>query len=280
VFHLGNLYEKKRSVKISGCHPKRKKDDCIVIKKKIVTGKIQVNAPTGRRGPRGFTGPVGPAGSGAPGPQGPAGPVGPVGPAGAQGIQGIQGLVGPAGATGATGLPGTTGSIIPYASGIPVILVSALGLVSTVSLVGFGIALPGVSLISGTIDLTSLANIALLGPNMAFSVPRDGTITSISATFSNTVSITLTGAATVTAQLYSNTDLTNNVFSPVPGALVNMTLPAGLLNIGDTFSGITSPIAVPVTATTRLLMVYSVTGDALIELFTATGFGSAGITIN
>ncbi|MDQ0062416.1 exosporium glycoprotein BclB-related protein [Paenibacillus harenae] len=190
------------------------------------------------------------------------------------------GPIGPTGATGATGAPGTTGSIIPFASGIPVVLTSVLGLVSTVSLVAFGTALPGVSLIGGTIDLTSLANIALLGPNMAFSVPRDGTITSISATFSNTATLTLTGPATVTAQLYSNTDLTNNVFTPVATALVNMTLPAGLIAIGDTFGGITSPIAVPVTATTRLLMVYSVAGDALIELITATGFASAGITIN
>lgn len=52
----------------------------------------------------------------------------------------------------------------------------------------------------------------------------------------------------------------------------------GVINIGDTRSG-TESVSFPVTAGTRLLMVYSITATG--SLVTAvTGFASAGVMIN
>ncbi|MFJ5713991.1 exosporium glycoprotein BclB-related protein [Neobacillus sp. NPDC093127] len=153
------------------------------------------------------------------------------------------------------------------------------GLVGTGGLLGFGNSASGISLSGGTIDLTGTA----LGPiiDFAFSVPRDGTITSISAFFSNTTALTLVGSTiTVTAQLYS-APATSNTFSPIPGASVTLTPSlTGVVSLGTISSGITSPVSIPVAATDRLLMVYSATATGLSLVNTVTGYASAGFTIN
>lgn len=152
------------------------------------------------------------------------------------------------------------------------------GLVGTTSLLGFGSSATGVSLVGGAIDLTGTA----LGPliNFAFSVPRDGTITSISAYFSNTVALALVGTTiTITAQLFSSTT-PDNTFTPVPGALVTLA-PAltGIVSLGDTSNGITTGLAIPVTAETRLLLVFSATADGVTLINAVTGYASGGLTI-
>ena len=218
----------------------------------------------GPQGPQGAQGPAGSSGSsGAAGPAGPQGIQGPIGP------QGIQGPIGPSG----------NGAIIPFASGQPVSMTTiALGLAGIPALVGFGSSGVTLTALGGSIDITG-------GPaellNFAFSVPRDGTITSIAAYFSTVAALSLIGSTiTITAQLYSST-VPDNVFTPIPGAIVTLSPPlTGIVSIGDTSSGITSNLAIPVTAETRLLLVFSTTATGVSLINTVLGYASAGITID
>ena len=72
-----------------------------------------------------------------------------------------------------------TGSIVPFSSGtIPAVLVTtALGLIATASAIGFGTSVPDI--IIGPLDTIDLGIL----PSEAFSVPRAGNITAISASF-------------------------------------------------------------------------------------------------
>ncbi|RCR69746.1 exosporium glycoprotein BclB-related protein [Larkinella punicea] len=180
--------------------------------------------------------------------------------------------------TGATGAPGP-GAIIPYASGLPIDMTTiAGGLVGTSSLIGFGSSVSGISTTGGTIDLTGAAGTL---NNFAFSIPRDGTITSISAYFSNTLALALVGSTlTITAQLYSSTT-PDNTFTPIPGAVVTLA-PAltGIVALGTTSNGITTGLSIPVTAKTRLLMVYSATATGITLVNMVSGYASGGVTIN
>ncbi len=147
-------------------------------------------------------------------------------------------------------------------------------LIGTTTLLGFGSSVTGVSLIGGTINTTTIAN-------MAFSMPRDGTLTSLAAYFSTTVALSLVGTTvTLTAQLYASTT-PNNVFFPIPGAVVVLspTL-TGNIGIGAISSGITSGLNIPIAAGTRLLMVFAADVTAGIDIATTvTGFASAGASI-
>lgn len=178
----------------------------------------------------------------------------PTGATGVTGVAGDPGVTGTTGVTGATGVNGV-GAIIPFASGNPIVMTTILGgLVGTGGVVGFGSSALGVSLSGGTIDLTGGAGILL---NLAFSAPRDGTITSIAGYFSNVLGLALVGSTvTITAQLYSSTT-PNNLFTPIPGAVATLA-PAltGIVALGGTSNGITTGLSIPVTAQTRLLMVF------------------------
>ena len=226
-------------------------------------------------GPQGPTGPQGC--HGCPGPTGPVGPTGRTGPTGATGATGPTGPTGPEGEEGLIGPTGPTGAgaIIPFASGeVPLALTTiAGGLVGLPGIIGFGSSATLPTVLGSTINLLGLSNIA-------FSVPRDATITSIAAYASVAVALTLIGSTvTITAQLYSSTT-PNNVFSPIPGAIVTLA-PAltGTVTIGTVTSGITSGLSIPVTAETRLLMVFSATATGVTLLNTAVVDTSAGITL-
>ena len=201
------------------------------------------------------------------------GPAGPPGPPGPPGLRGEQGLRGPRGLTGTPG----NGAIIPYASGGPAILVTtAAGLVDTGSLIGFGSSATGITLLGGTIDLTG----TIAGPliNFAFSVPRDGIITSIAAYFSNVIALTLSGTVTITAELYISTTPDNDFTAT--GALVNLspTL-SGAISLGTISSGINPDLNLAVSAGNRLLMVFYATASGATVIDTITGYASAGVVI-
>lgn len=219
--------------------------------------------PPGIPGTPGTPGPIGP-----PGAPGTPGPMGPPGPAGA---------AGPAGPTGATG-PAGPSTIIPFASGNPFTVSTFLaGQPGTGALIGFGSGIDNVNLSSGTIDLTGAAGTTL---NFAFGMPRDGTITSISVYFSSTVAQSLVGTTvTLTGQLYEST-APNNTFTPIPGTLVTLA-PAmtGVLATGTVSNGITTGLAIPVTAQTRLLFVGSATATGISLLNSVNGYWSAGVAI-
>ena len=236
-------------------------------------------------GPTGMPGPTGPTGATGPqGPQGPQGIQGPTGATGPQGPQGIQGATGVTGLQGPQGLQGVAESsaIIPYASGLPVTLTTiAGGLVGTTALVGFGNSANGVSILGGTIDLSGASIVAGTPINMAFSAPRDGTITAISAYFSVTTALSITGTTvTITAQLYRSTT-PNNTFTAVPGAVVTLA-PAltGLLAIGASSNGLITGLNIPVTSQTRLLLVFSATATGLSLAQTIIGYASGGVAIS
>lgn len=237
----------------------------------------------------GITGTTGPTGAtGSTGITGTPGATGPIGATGSTGVTGTPGTTGPAGSTGATGAAGVTGATgagayIPFASGIPIILTTDLsGATDTVSLIGFGNSVSEVSLIGGTIDIAGTNIGELL--NFAFSVSRDGTITSIAAYFSTAADLSLIGSTvTITAQLYRSAPPPNNIFTPIPGA--NITLTPSLNDtalIGTISDGaVTLLVPVPVTTRTRLLMVFSAEvtlGTAIAT--TVIGYASAGVTIS
>jgi len=168
--------------------------------------------------------------------------------------------------------PPATGSIIPFASGIvPVVLTAVLGgAIGTVSMVGFGTSIPGVTLTGTNIDLTAATG------TEAFSVPRAGTITSISASLSATVAATLVGGtATVRAQIY-RAPAGSNIFSPTD-AFVDLAPALSTIAIGTITFGTRNVTPVPVVAGDRLLMIFSLTSTGIVAA--VTGNASAGINI-
>ncbi|MEK3824699.1 MULTISPECIES: exosporium glycoprotein BclB-related protein [Paenibacillus] len=256
-----------------------------------LTGVTGATGATGLAGVTGATGATGLAGvtgaTGATGLAGVTGATGATGLAGVTGATGATGLAGVTGATGATGLVGVTGvtgatgsgAIIPYASGLPASLTTVLGgLLNTSSLVGFGNNASGVTINGGIIDLTGAAGTLL---NFAFSAPRAGTITSLAAYFSTTAGLSLVGSTiTITAQLFRSTT-PNNTFTAVPGALVTLA-PAltGVLSLGTIANGLTTGLSIPVAAGDRLLMVFSASVTAGVDVAsTIAGYASGGLTI-
>ena len=254
-------------------------------------GATGVTGATGSPGATGVTGATGAPGStgvtGATGAPGSTGVTGATGAPGSTGVTGATGTPGATGVTGATGAPGSTGAtgaagagaIIPYASGLPVSLTTVLGgLLNTSSLVGFGNSASGVSVNGGIIDLTGAAGTLL---NFAFSASRAGTITSLAAYFSTTAGLSLVGSTiTITAQLFRSTT-PNNSFTAVPGAVVTLTPSlTGVLALGTISSGLTTGLSIPVTAGDRLLMVFSASVTAGIDVATTlAGYASGGLSI-
>ena len=152
------------------------------------------------------------------------------------------------------------------------------GLIGTTSLVGFGSSATGIDLIGGQIDLTG----TVLGPliNFAFSVPRDGTITSLAAFFSNTVALTLlTTTITITAELFISTG-PDNTFVPTGAVATLAPALTGTVSLGDVSSGIADGLSVPVSAGDRLLVVFSTTAAGLDLINVVTGYASAGVAIS
>ncbi|WP_233505438.1 exosporium glycoprotein BclB-related protein [Sporosarcina sp. BI001-red] len=166
------------------------------------------------------------------------------------------------------------GAIIGYASGIvPVALTSlAGGLVGVPFYIGMGTAVPGVMLANNTINLTGLVNEAI-------TVPRNGSMTAISASFEVTVALAVVGeTAVVNAQVY-RAPAGSNMFSPT-GVSVNLSPPlTSLITVGTTLTGSAS-FATPVSVAQgdRLLMVYTLSGTTLASA--VTGTASAGISID
>ena len=171
--------------------------------------------------------------------------------------------------------PANTGSIIPFSSGVTTAILTSIagGLVGTASLVGFGTAIPGVSVAWNTIDLSGVIT-------EAFSVPRAGNITAISASFTTLLALTLAGTTvTINAQVY-RAPAGSNVFTAT-NATVDLIPPlTGVVAIGDTASATASVAPVPVAAGDRLLMVFTTSATGLDLVQTVTGTASAGITIS
>jgi BclB C-terminal domain-containing protein len=152
------------------------------------------------------------------------------------------------------------------------------GLPSDAAVLGFGRSAENLTFTGANIDLTGTAGGTAL--NFAFSMPRDGTITSIAAYFSNTNSNVSAGASsTITGQLYS-APTPNNIFTPIAGASV--TLSPAITNaavLGTISKGITTGLSIAVTAQTGLLMVFTITTSGATNPDAVAGYISAGVTI-
>ena len=212
------------------------------------------------------------------GPTGATGATGPTGPTGATGQSGSTGARGATGPTGSTGAAGAS-AIIPFASGLPVSLTTiAGGLVGTPAFIGFGSSAPGISIIGNTIDLTNPSGTLT---NFAFTMPRDGVITSIDVFFSTTAALSLVGSTiTIEAKLYESI-APNNTMTVVPGTTVTLTPSlTGVISIGTISKGILTGLNINVPAGTRLMLVLTARASGLSLVNTVAGYVSAGVAID
>ena len=111
-------------------------------------------------------------------------------------------------------------------------------------------------------------------------MPRDGVITSISVFFSTTIALALIGTTmTIHGQLYGSA-IPSNTMIAITGTNVSLA-PAltGLVSIGDVSIGSITGLSIPVTANSRIMLVMTATATGLNLVNSATGYVSAGITI-
>jgi len=215
---------------------------------------------------------------------------GPAGPAGAQGIQGIPGTPGATGAPGSTPVvtidpangnwyvdgvntgqlargPAGTSAVIPYASGIPTdINMIAGGLAGIPEFIGFGMSAPGVTALGTTIDFTGGTL-----TNFAFTVPNDGSITDLSASF-----LIVAGAGfsmNPTVYLYKATAGTA-LFTQV----ATLTLPdISLVTVGSVVNSALHNLNISVGTGDQIMLVAAATSTDLVSVGFAKGYISAGV---
>jgi len=132
--------------------------------------------------------------------------------------------------------------------------------------------------VGGVLDLTGSPG---LGLNYAFSMPRDGTITSVSGYFSTVVALALVGTTIdLRVDLYCSS-VPDNVFTQVPGTSVFLAPSlTGIISLGTTSNGLVTGLAIPVTAQTRCLFVPSATASGLALINTVVGYAGGGVSIN
>ena len=157
------------------------------------TGADGETGPTGSTGADGETGPTGPAGAdGETGPTGATGADGETGPTGATGADGETGPTGPTGADGETGPTGPTGAvsgrtIIPFTTGYinATPATDATGISTAISLTGYGESATTLTLTSPTTFSINIAD-----GYYTFTMPANGTLTSIYANFATVAGFT------------------------------------------------------------------------------------------
>ena len=245
-------------------------------------GPQGIQGNTGVTGMTGATGPTGPTGAnGIPGPTGATGNTGATGVTGATGATGI-GITGATGATGATGPTGPAGNgsstIIPFASGTPVILTTTTGgVASSAAFVGFGNSASGLFISGNIIDLTNPCGAP---SNFAFIMPRAGTITAIDVFFSTTTPLSLVGTnLTIKAQLYESA-ASNNIMTAIPGTEVTLTPTlTGTLLTGTIAKGLLTNLNIPFTAQTRLMLVLTATASGVSLTNNIVRYASGGVSV-
>jgi len=235
-----------------------------------------VRGPTGPRGCtgcKGSTGPTGPTGSILSGQTGPTGIDGPTGPTGQTGPIGVPGPTGPSGITGPTGPTGPN-TIIPYSSGADItVTCSITGMPLTGALIAYGNSISGVS-IGPNIDLTGNIGSVL---NMAFLMPRSGTITNISGFASITSPLLLISTiVNIYVQLYISSTPDNN-FTPVSVPLLVASL-SGQINSGNFFWA-NGSYNISLGLGNRLLYVVYANSSGINPANTISTYISGGITI-
>lgn len=165
--------------------------------------------------------------------------------------------------------PGSFGAIIPYASGnTPMTLINTNNSTVHGGVVGFGTQSTGTAFLGPIITLPGIAN-------FAFSVPRAGTLTSLSAYFTASSGIAVPEAATVRAEIYRATPGSNNFTAT--GVAVNLPLPAGITAGTTVFDDTVANLSL--VRNDRLLLVYTASISPGATPTVVVGTASAGITI-
>ena len=246
------------------------------IKKKMVKIETRImceidkfshtSGKNGRNGCKGDKGDTGNTGN-----KGDTGDKGDKGDTGDKGDKGDKGDIGDKGDAG-------SGTIIPYASGTPIIMTVNSGVIGTVSLVAFGSSTSGITLSSGDIILNGTSGLT----NQAFSFPRNGTVTGITAYLTTTAQVYITdsNSAFIAVQLYQSAT-PNNIFTAIPGTLVVLNPPlTGTVYVGSIHHVEMTGLSIPITIGTRLLLVFLTESNTLFpEFFSVTGYASGGMTI-
>jgi BclB C-terminal domain-containing protein len=174
---------------------------------------------------------------------------------------------------------GNTGAVFHLSSGTPLTMTTgAVGFPinnPTVALLGFGSNISGFQYQENSpITVDSSSPII----NDAFSVPRNGTITSLSMFFSPTTAFPPAGEFfTVSAQVYEASG--NNTLVTIPGATVSYSFPAGASATGTISTNYITGLNIPVTPQTILLIVFSVESADILNSYTISGYASASINI-
>jgi BclB C-terminal domain-containing protein len=155
------------------------------------------------------------------------------------------------------------------------------GIADTGGVTSFGTSFSTVDVTGAIIDLSGAAGVA---SNMAFSMPRDGTLTELSVFFSfveaTVVLIPVGTTLNVVTQLYRSAT-PDNTFTPVPGAIVTLSFPGLFLltAIPPTVANGTVALSVPVLNQDRLLLVTRLTATGTDLADTISGYISAGLAI-
>ncbi|GAB4036350.1 exosporium glycoprotein BclB-related protein [Spirosoma gilvum] len=159
-------------------------------------------------------------------------------------------------------------TVIPYASGTQITLSTLSdGSSAGSSAISFGNSLLLTTTTPSTITGSEAAS-------MAFSMPRDGTITALAAALSIQSVLFSANPITVMAYLYRS-DTTSDVFNQIASVALT-TLPVGTVSIGTVIKGFTS-LNIPITAQTRLLLLFSSSTQS--GATTLKGFANAGLSI-
>jgi collagen type I alpha len=239
-------------------------------------GDAGVAGLAGAAGEDGATGATGPVGEAAQdGPTGATGPAGEPGADGATGATGEAGQQGPTGATGGGELGSGFDALVPYASGNPIEITTVGGASDVVALPAFGSWAPfDTNGDLGSIDLTGAPGTLL---NMAFTVPADGTITHISAFMSTTVSFNLVGSTVEYGVALYASPAPDNTFDVLLDSIGAFTPLTGVIASGNQDHVELTPIPIPVTAGTRILMVIAASASGSSLDNTLAGYFSGSI---
>ncbi len=161
-------------------------------------------------------------------------------------------------------------------------------LVESCALIAFGSSVDDVTVLGGAFDLNSSLDPLSLNAilEMSFTLPRDGTLETLSGFYTNLVEVNLPEASTttVTLQIYRRpaTDAPNTNIFTAYGPLVELLPPfSGSLTVGQTAAGTESLGDLPVLTGDRLVLVACADrngGPANIETL-LTGYISAGLEI-
>ena len=172
-----------------------------------------------------------------------------------------------------SGTVSANSTIIPFSYNA-IFLSKQLNSNPRVTLVGFG---------SGTnLQVLGGGQLDLKNQTYAFVTPVDGSISTIAASLTVGIvdPIPVSNILAIAVRLYQ-APVSSNVFTPIPGAVVYLS-PNLSGNVPDDtiFSGITSGMNIPVTAQTKLLLVYTVAITGPDVAYRIDGHGSAGVLIS